>query len=283
MATRIITDSTATLPAALRAELGIAVVSLTITFGSSSMREDELDLEELYAHVRAGDPVASSQPAQSEFERVFERAVATGDDVLGVFISADMSGTYSTACQARTSVLARFPDAVIELLDSRSSAMQQGIVALAAARAALAPRATLARVAEVARFAVEHSRILFVPATLDYLARGGRIGGAAALIGQVLRVRPLLTVTDGKAAVAKRVRTQARAVRTMLETLADDVSRRGLGEVFVQHILADQPAAELAAAVQRLVGRLPLVCPISPVIGLHVGPGALGLAYSTER
>ena len=75
--------------------------------------------------------------------------------------------------------------------------MQQGIAALAAARAARAPRTTFARVAEAGRFAVERSRILFVPATLDYLARGGRIGGAAALIGQVLRVRPLLTVTDG--------------------------------------------------------------------------------------
>lgn len=283
MATRIVTDSTATLPSALCAELGISVVSLSISVGTSSVREDELDLDELYARVRAGEPVSSSQPSQAEFERVFERAVTAGDDVLGVFISAQMSGTFLTACQARDRVLERFPGAVIELLDSRSSAMQQGIAALAAARAALAPRTTFARVAEAGRFAVERSRILFVPATLDYLARGGRIGGAAALIGQVLRVRPLLTVTDGTAAVVKVLRTQARAVRAMIETVSDDVDRRGLGDLFVQHILADAQAAELAAAMQRLIGRLPLVCPISPVIGLHVGPGALGIAYSTER
>ncbi len=283
MSIRVVTDSTATLPAELCERWDIETVSLTISIGGRSVRETELDVAELYERLSAGESATSSQPSQTDFEEVFERLAVSGDEVVGVFLSADLSGTFSAACLARDRLLERHPQASIEVLDSRTSAMQQGLVALAAARTAREPQATLARVVAAARHVMGHSRILFAPASLEYLRVGGRIGGAAALVGQVLRVRPILTVTEGKAAPFKVVRTQARAIQAMLETFTDEIREHGLGEAVVQHILADGIAAEVAAAVQGLTGRLPMICPISPVIGLHVGPGAVGLAYSTVQ
>lgn len=281
MSVRVITDSTATLPAELCAQLHIGVVSLRISFAGQSVREEDLDLAEVYRRLTAGETVTSSQPSQAEFEEVFERLAEDGDEALGVFLSAELSGTLSAACLARERVLARHPQARIEVLDSRSSAMQLGLAVLAAARAAREPQATLARAAAAARHVIDHSRILFAPASLEYLRAGGRIGGAAALVGQALRVRPILTIIEGKAAPFKVVRTQARAVRMMIETFVGEVRQRGLGEVVVQHILAEPLAAELATAVQGLTGHLPMICPIGPVIGLHVGPGAIGIAWAT--
>jgi DegV family protein with EDD domain len=282
MSVRVITDSTATLPAELCAQWKIAVVSLCISIGGQSVREQELDLTELYRRLDSGETATSSQPSQTEFEDTLERLVVDGDEVLGVFISADLSGTFSAACLARERVLARHPQAHIEILDSRSSAMQQGLAVLAAARSAHEPQATLARAAAAARFVIGHSRILFAPATLEYLKAGGRFESAAALIGQVLHIRPVFTVSEGRAAPFKVVRTQANAVRSMVETFVTEVKQRGLADVVVQHILAEPLAAELAATVQGFTGRLPMICPISPVIGLHIGPGAIGLAWATK-
>jgi hypothetical protein len=136
---------------------------------------------------------------------------------------------------------------------------------------------------EAARRVVARSRFLFVPATLEYLRKGGRIGGASALLGSVLQIRPILTVIDGKTEVLRRVRTSERARREIVAQFAADVEEKGLAEVAVHHIEAPELAEEVASAVEEVAGRRVDRVPIGPVIGLHVGPGTVGLVYVSEQ
>jgi len=284
MPVRIVTDSTSYIPADMAEGLPIVMVSLSATLGGVTHRELDMSPEDTRAFYRlmreSGEFPTSSQPTVSEFLDAFGSAVDAGDDVVGVFISSEMSGTFSTASMARDQVLADRPKARIELVDSRSNSMETGFCALAAAKAA-ADGADVAAAAEAARTMVRHTRWLFTPSTLDYLKMGGRIGTASALLGSLLEIRPILTVEAGKTAPVRKVRTRARALSDIVDIFVKDVAERGLGDVIVHHIDDDEAAAAMAAAVERSIGRTPVIVPLGPVVGLHVGPGSLGLVYWT--
>lgn len=283
MTIKVVTDSTSYLPQDLREELDISVVSLSVNFEDETYAEEQIDNAAFYRKMAQSREIpTSSQPAPQDFYNVFERLVRQGHAVVGVFISADMSGTYSTALAAKERILEKYPEARIEIVDSRSNCMELGFVVLAAARAAQAGE-TMEEVLKQARDVIPKSRFLFVPETLDYLKKGGRIGGAAALLGTILQIRPILTVIDGKTAVFGKVRTKGRAVQKMVNVLLDDIERRGLKEVVVHHINDEAQGRNLAAVLQEKLKKVVPVCSIGPVIGLHVGPGTVGVAYYTEK
>jgi len=119
--------------------------------------------------------------------------------------------------------------------------------------------------------------------TLDYLQKGGRIGGAAALLGSLLQIRPILTVINGKTELLDRCRKKDRAVKEIIKIFTQDVKQKGLGEAVIHHINNQSEAEQLACFLEDKLGfRLP-ICPIGPVIGLHVGPGTIGVAYYTMQ
>jgi DegV family protein with EDD domain len=280
---RVVTDSTACLLAPLRDDLGIDVVSLSVNFPGASFREVDISDAEFYERMAASrDVPASSQPTPAEMQAAFERAASAGDDAVGVFLSAEMSGTWQGGVAAAEAVGERHPGVTIEVVDSRSNCMELGFAAIAAARTA-AEGGSAAECAEAARHVMARSRFVFVPETLDYLRRGGRIGGASALLGSMLRIRPILMVADGRTEVLCRVRTVERARRELVEQFARDVAAKGLAEVAVHHIHDPEAGAALAAEVAEVAGRPVDSVPIGPVIGLHVGPGTVGLVYVTER
>lgn len=280
MAIKVVTDSTSYLPRHLRDELDIRVVSLSVNFADETYAEEEIDNITFYRKMAESREIpTSSQPSLQSICDVFEGLVEAGHAVVGVFISSDMSGTYSTALVARDRILARRPEARIEIIDSRSNCMELGFVALAAARAGK----PMARVLAGAREVTPKSRFLFVPETLAYLKKGGRIGGAAALLGAILQIRPILTVLDGKTAVFGKVRTKTRAVQKIVSVFLEDVERRGLGEVVVHHINNEAEGRELARFLQGKLNCAVPVYSIGPVIGLHVGPGTVGVAYYTAE
>jgi DegV family protein with EDD domain len=284
VAARVVTDSTSYLPGELVARYGIEVVSLHVTFAEGdSLPEVELSPRAFYSRLASTPGLPrSSQPPTAELEALFRRHVEAGHEVVGVFLSSEMSGTFAGAESARDAVLRDLPDAVIELVDSRSNCMQLGFTALAAAEAAEAALPAIA-CADAARHVVPRSRFLFTPATLEYLQRGGRIGRASALFGSMLQVRPILTVADGVTSVVKKVRTQRKAIEEIVSLAEADLDRHGLVDVCVHHIDAEEPAREVAAAFAERLGRdVPLV-PIGAVIGTHVGPGALGVVYRTRE
>lgn len=283
MPVRIVTDSTSYIPTELADGLGIRSVSLYVTFGGVTAREVDIDVETFYRRMReTGEFPTSSQPSVAELIDAFEGPVSQGDEVVGVFISSDMSGTFATASMARDQVLERHPGAVIELVDSRSNSMELGFAALAAAEAVHAGGGVTEAV-EAALRMIARSRWYFVPNTLDYLRMGGRIGAASALLGSLLELRPILTVANGKVDSVRKVRTRARAITEIAELFAADVADKGFGDVIVHHINDEAAAADLAERVQAVIGRSPRIVPLGPVIGVHVGPGSLGIVYHTLK
>lgn len=282
VAVRIITDSTSYIDPQVRETLDIRVVSLYVCFQTESMKETEVENETFYELMeKRGIPV-SSQPSVGELYREMERVVAQGDDLLCIFLSADMSGTYASACQVKAMVLEKYPQAKIEIMDSRSNSMQLGFAAIVSARVAQEGK-SLDQVKEAAENNIRSSRFLFIPDNLVYLQKGGRIGGASALIGNLLRIIPVLTVENGVTTVLKTVRTKTKAIMTMIDKTLQDNVDYGIREIAVHHINCLDQAKDLAGKIQAKLQLEPKICDIGPVIGLHVGPGAIGIVYHTER
>lgn len=280
---KIVTDSTSYIPKEWLKKYDISVISLNIYLNNKSIPEMDISNHDFYEEMEKSNEIpTSSQPSPDLFYKTFERIIKNDDSVLGIFISSEFSGTYNTALSVKNDLLEKYPDATIEIIDSRANCMQLGFIVMVAAKAA-ARKQPLKRVIADTQDAIEHSRILFTPETLTYLKKGGRIGGASALLGTLLQIKPILTVVDGKTAVYAKVRTKKKAVDTLINGLMEDLKERDLGDVIVHHINCPEEGQELA---QRLSEQLNLNHPIQiqsigPVIGLHVGPGSIGLAYYT--
>ena len=283
MTVSVVTDSVASIPADLLAVNAIDVVSLYINDGETNQRELDMDVADFYRRLEDMSSLpTSSQPSVEEILSAFRRALQRGDDVVGVFISEQMSGTLQTARLAADMVLAEFPGARIELLDSGSNSMDEGFGAIAAARAARAGN-SVDECVTAATTTFERSKWLFTPHTLEYLRRGGRIGGAAAMLGGMLQIKPILTVEAGVVETFAKVRTQARALAEITRKVTDDTAAFGLEQVIVHYIVDLELARKFAAEqIEPLAGGPVRVIPVSPVIGLHVGP-AIGVVYETKR
>ena len=283
MSVSVVTDSVASIPGDLLNTYNVGVVSLFINDGESNRAEIDIDVTEFYRRLEDMHTLpTSSQPSVESLLCAFRRGVDAGDDVLGIFISQDMSGTVQTARLAASMLAEEYPDARVEILDSRSNSMEEGYGVLAAAQAAK-DGASMERSIAAASEVLGRTRYLFTPHTLEYLRRGGRIGGASALIGGLLQIRPILTVENGETQTFARVRTQAKALAEMTRVFSADVDRFGLAEACV-HFISDAGTAQRYAReqIEPIVGDKVRVIPVSPVIGLHVGP-AVGLVYTTER
>lgn len=283
MPVHVVTDSVASIPANEAKRLDIDVVSLYINDGLSTEADLDIDLETFYPRLADMSRLpTSSQPSVESFIDVFRGAVERGSDVVGIFISEKMSGTAETARMAAEMVRSDLPAAQIHVVDSRSNSMQEGFAAIAAATAAQAGE-TAQRCIDAAQETMKRTRYLFTPHTLEYLRRGGRIGAASALVGSLLQIRPILTVSNGETTTFAKVRSQGRALTEMARQFDEDIRRFGLKQVVVHYIsdreTAEQFAREQVAPLARCEVR---VVPVSPAIGVHVGP-AVGLVYETER
>lgn len=281
MSVKFVTDSTSYLPRELRDRYGIRVVSLHVNLDDLTF-DDDADPAPFYAALRKTKSFpTSSQPAVSDLVEVFSQCVAEGDAVVGVFLSSEMSGTYSTALLARDMVLETMPEAVIEVVDSRSNCMELGLALMAGVEAADSGADVSAVVAAI-HARILRTRFLFVPDTLEYLRRGGRIGGASALLGALLQIRPILTVVDGKTDVFAKVRTKKKALGEIVTAFERDLAAKGgVGSAWVHHI-DDPEEGRLLMDMVRSVADIPVgMVAIGPVIGTHVGPGTAGLAYHT--
>ena len=224
----------------------------------------------------------SSQPALSEIERVFEDAAKAGDDVLGVFLSSKMSGTFESVVRAAKGAVGRHASFRFAVVDSLTNCMELGWPVVSAAKAA-ASGMGLHECAQHVCERVRSTRFIFAPESLRFLEKGGRIGKASALLGNALRISPILTVKDGVASTYAKVRTQKKAMDKMVGILKQDMEEHGLRNIAVHYIGSKQPAEEWARDVIRpLIGRDVAVVPASPVIGVHVGP-AVGIAYECDR
>ncbi|MEA2191194.1 MAG: fatty acid kinase fatty acid binding subunit [Solirubrobacteraceae bacterium] len=278
MPVAVVTDSTHYLPADVLARHGVHVVSLYVRRGDTLERESEItDLDAFYERLRsASDVPTTSQPSVGDFLAVYEPLLAAGHDIVSIHLSGAVSGTHGSALQARDDLAERGLGDRVAVLDSRSGAAGLGLVAIAAATRA-GTGAPLDEVAAHAAAASGKMRIWFCLDTLEYLRRGGRVGGAQAWIGGALKIKPILTV-DGEIKPVERVRTAGRAFQRMvdhLETMHDE----GVDGWLVQHIQAPGEAQRLVDRGRELFGTEPLfVSEVGPVIGVYLGPGMIGVA-----
>ena len=282
MAIKIVTDSTSYIPEEFINKYDISVVSLNVIMNGESIREVDLDNETFYSKMEESTEIpTSSQPSPDEIYNTFENIIKEGNSIVGIFISSDMSGTVSSANLIKNMLLEKYPTAHIEIVDSRSNCMQMGYVAIEAAKAAAAGK-SMEEVIDVCTSVINNSRFLFTPDTLDYLKKGGRIGGASALLGTLFQIKPILTVCDGKTTVFTKVRTKKKAVDTLVTTLINDLQGKELGGVIVHHINCQDEGLSLAAKIKKQLGVDVQIDTIGPIIGLHVGPGSIGVAYFTK-
>ncbi len=283
MPVSVVTDSTASMPAEDIAAFDIDVVSLWVNDGEKQIADVDIDLMAFFKRLEDTAAIpTSSQPSVDAMVEAFTKPVESGSDVIGVFISEQMSGTLQAARLAAQMVLETHPDAHIEIVDARSNCMQEGYSVLAAARAAQAGE-SLEKCAAAAVETTKHTRFLFSPSSLEYLRKGGRIGAASALLGAMLQVRPILTVEGGEVTTFAKVRTTSKALAEMGRKFAEEAKEFGLARVIVHNIGDPAPAIAFAREyVEPVTGAPVRVVPTSAVIGVHVGP-AVGLVYETER
>lgn len=276
----VITDSTADIPADMAEDRGLRVVPMTVTFADESFISGvTMGPERFYADLEESDTLPStSQPAPAWFEEAYADAADQGaDEVVSVHLSSELSGTCELA--RKVAVDAPLP---VTVVDSRQTGGALALAVLAALRAA-ERGADAEGTAEVARRVAADAQLFFVVDDLTYLKMGGRLSGPQALLGSVLRVKPLLTIEDGRVAPLEKVRTWSRAITRLGELAGRHADGRAC-DVIVTHALAPERASEVWAAVEGNVdirNRLDTV--IGPVVGSHAGPGTVGVAISARR
>jgi DegV family protein with EDD domain len=275
----IVTDSSAYLPADLVARYGIHVMPLKVAFGQTVYR-DCIDIteEEFYRKLaQAKELPITSQPSAGEFLALYQEMAREAQGILSVHISGALSGTYNSALAAREML----PDVPIEVVDSRSTSMGLGFLVLAAAQAAEEGK-SLAEIATLTRDLVPRLNVIFVLDTLKYLQKGGRIGGAQALMGSMLAIKPLLHLYEGRVEPLEKVRSKGKAVERLVEVMAERLQGRP-AHVAILHSAIPQEAEALRAQITaRFTCCELLFSGVSPVIGTHTGPGCLGLAFYAD-
>jgi DegV family protein with EDD domain len=276
--TAVVCDTTAYLPRDLVEERGIHTISLYVSVDGQQERESEIkDYAAFYERLRASESGATtSQPSIGDFIEVYQPLLDAGKEIVSIHISAGISGTFEAAGQARQRLIDEGKGGErIRLMDSRSAAGGMGLAALGASAAAASGADADAAVAH-AEQTREALKMWFAIDTLEYLRRGGRIGGARAWIGSALKIKPILTLEEEITPV-ERVRTRARS----LERLRDYARQRheqGFDGWVVQHIQDDETAATLIDDANEIFGCEPVfTSEIGAVLGAHVGPGLLGI------
>jgi DegV family protein with EDD domain len=266
----VVTDSTAYLPAQTAGQLGVRVVPLQVVVGGTSYAEGrEIDSRAVAEALRAYTPVSTSRPSPQELLDEYVAAADAGaDSIVSLHISAAMSGTFESAVLA-----ARESPVPTEVVDSRSLAMGLGFLVLQAARSAEAGMSS-SEIAAAARRRAACTRGYFYVTTLEHLRRGGRISGAAALLGSALSIKPLLRLDDGHIEPMEKVRTASRALARLAELAVAAAGDQPV-ELAVHHLDAPERAAALADQLREAVPQAcdVVVSEVGAVIGAHVGPG----------
>jgi DegV family protein with EDD domain len=273
----IVTDSTSYIPKPILQQHKIEVIPQVLVWGNETLRDGvDITPEEFYRRLqKASQMPSSSQATPGEFKEVFAKLLDDGYDVLAILISSKLSGTVDSAIQAK----AMYPDASIEVVDSYSTSMAMGYQVLLAARAA-EQGASLEECKEIAVKTCGMTGIVLTVDTLEFLHRGGRIGGGKRFLGTVLNIKPILELEDGKIEGVEQVRTRSKAINRLVELAEERIKGRTPVHIACLHANApDEAQALLDQTCQRIKVVEKTVTDVSPVIGAHVGPGTLGITF----
>jgi DegV family protein with EDD domain len=277
----VVTDSTAGMPADLAAQHGIPIIPLWVHFGETAYRDSvDLTTEEFYPMLaRARTLPTTSQPSVGEFVELYRSLAGEASAIVSIHISSDLSGTVASALAARQ----LFDEVPVHVVDSRSAAMGLGLIALAAARAA-AHGCSAEEVAAVAERIVPRMNVIIALDTLEYLHKGGRIGGGTALLGSLIQIKPILEVVNGRIEALDKVRSRRKAMDRLMEIVAGRSGREGGLHASALHAQAREDAEAIRDRLSRAYPLKELyIAGVSPTIGTHVGPGTAGICFYEEE
>lgn len=273
----IVTDSTAAIPTDIMQQYPIWEVPQVLIFGEQVL-EDRVDIQPTQFYERLEtDPVhpTTSQVTPASFQKVFGKLLEDDYDILAVLVSPKLSGTVESANQVKN----MYPDAAIEVFNSESVAMGLGWQALMAARAAN-EGATLAECKEVVEKAKPMTGVVFAVDTLEYLHRGGRIGGGAKFLGTALNFKPILEIREGAVESVERVRTRKKSLARVIRIVEERIAGRTPLHLATLHAKAEEDARWLLdVGCAHLNPDEKIYAEVSPVVGTHGGPGVVGLAF----
>lgn len=275
----VVTDSTCSLPGDVISTQGITVIPVQVVVDGRSYAEgSEISSAEVAQALRSGAQVGTSRPAPAEFAEAYRRLAAAGyQEIVSVHLSAQLSSTVESA-----RIAAKSSPVPVKVVDTQTVAMAAGFAVLDAAEAARLGHPA-SQVAAVAQQTALGSDLLFYVDTLEYLARGGRIGTAARYLGQALRVKPILHMEAGAVAALEKVRTANRALLRLAELATVSAQAKPGARIAVQELESAAAVAKVVAELaERLPGLRPTQCEVGAVIGAHTGPGVVAVAIAPE-
>lgn len=278
MTVRIVTDTAADIPAALVAAHKIELVPLTVRFGSESFLSNvELGTDDFWKKLDGtSEAPATAAPSAGDFQKAYEKLAGEGaSQILSIHLSSKLSATYQSASVAAGEITGT----PVEVVDSNGVSAAQGLQVLHAARRAEAGASAAEIIAELADIG-RRTHVYFVIDTLEYLRLGGRIGGAQALLGTMLKMKPVLGLRDGAVEPVGRVRTRAKALAHLVELV-----REHQGNI-EQCVVVHGVAPDVGDFIGMLDG-IVTVAPddtwtLGPIVGTHSGPGVIGVVFVTS-
>lgn len=278
----VVTDSVACLPPDLVARHGIHVAAVQVIWDKKTYRDGiDMSMKEFYTRLRTSKTLPTTSSAiQGDYIQIFEALSGKVDGIVVITLSGTLGASYNSAMSAAEIVT----DTPVEVVDTSTAMLAQGFIVLEAAKAA-AKGSTMQEIAGAARAAIPKAHIFWAMDTLDYMRRGGRVSLPQAVLASWLRVKPILSIEteDGKVHPLERTRTKPKAMDKLLEIMEQRV--KGTGALHAGVVHGDIPE-EAESLKQRVIERFKpvevLVSEITPVIGTHLGPGAIGLALYQE-
>ncbi len=275
----LVTDSTAYMPPELVKKYNISVAPQIVIWGDQTYKDGiDIDSREFFTRLKtAKEMPTTAQVSVVSFQEIFQDLVSKGFEVLALLISTKLSGTIQSAVQAKE--LMNSAGEKVHIVDSQSVAMALGFQAIAVARA-IEQGANLKEAITLAEKLHEHTGVFFAVDTLEFLHRGGRIGGAQRFIGTMLNMKPILAIQEGRVEGIERIRTKAKAHDRILELTIEKVNQRSPVHLATLHANAMEDArALLTRAEQALNPAESFLTEVSPTVGTHAGPGTVGLAF----
>jgi DegV family protein with EDD domain len=272
---RIVTDSTCEAPRELLQHPSVTVVPLYVLFGQEALKDGvEITQEEFWRRLPSANPLpTTSQPTPADFLAPFRAFTDAGDEIIAVTIASKLSGTHNSAEQA----MQQLPQQPIDLVDSLTTSIGEGIMVQEAFRL-IEKGASRQEIVATLNQMRERVHVLFSVNTLEYLARGGRLGKGQALMGTLLSVKPMLRIADGELHPAGRVRSRKKALEALVETHEKLTTARGPQvRIGVTHANALDEARGMAETLGRAFNTQDVfIAELGPVLGTHTGPGMIG-------
>jgi DegV family protein with EDD domain len=274
----LVTDSTASIPKDLVDKYEIIVAPQILIWGKETF-EDGVNItpSEFYTRIKTASVMPSTtQVTVAKFLEIYQHLLEQDYQILSILVSSKLSGTINSAVQAKSMLP---PDAPIEIIDSNSTAMAMGFQLVTVARA-IKQGATLPECMDLAQKATQHTGVFFAVDTLEFLHRGGRIGGATRFLGTALNFKPILELRDGKVEPIERVRTRRKSLDRIVELTVEQIGGRTPVRLSALHANAPEDAKiVLDNATAKLNPIETVFSEVSPVVGVHAGPGVVGLVY----